>query len=237
MTDTATPLIRIENLNVWRGEAHILHGVSFDVPRGQVTALLGRNGVGKTTTLLALMGMLPASGSASMDGHELANGETHLNSRLGIGYVPEDREVFSALTVAENLRLAERPGVEHRYDLVYELFPDLAIRPDQEAGTLSGGQQQMLALARALLNPNELLLVDEPTKGLAPIIIEGVVEALVKATSETTVLLVEQNLTVAGDLATDAVVLDQGSVVYTGAMQELAGDSELTGRYLGVEVR
>ncbi len=237
MTDTATALLTIEDLNVWRGEAHILHGISFDVPRGQVTALLGRNGVGKTTTLLALMGLLPASGSASMDGHELANGETHLNSRLGIGYVPEDREVFSALTVAENLRLAERPGVEHRYDLVYELFPDLAGRPDQEAGTLSGGQQQMLALARALLNPNELLLVDEPTKGLAPIIIEGVVEALVKATSETTVLLVEQNLTVAGDLATDAVVLDQGSVVYTGAMQELAGDSELTGRYLGVEVR
>lgn len=237
MTDTASTLLTIDDLNVWRGEAHILHGVSFDVPKGQVTALLGRNGVGKTTTLLALMGLLPASGSASMAGHELVNGETHLNSRLGIGYVPEDREVFSALTVAENLRLAERPGVEHRYDLVYELFPDLAVRPDQAAGTLSGGQQQMLALARALLNPNDLLLVDEPTKGLAPIIIEGVVEALVKATSETTVLLVEQNLTVAGDLATDAVVLDQGNVVYTGAMQELAEDNELTGRYLGVEVR
>lgn len=237
MSNTATALVRIDDLNVWRGEAHILHGVSFDVPKGQVTALLGRNGVGKTTTLLALMGMLPASGSASINGHELANGETHLNSRLGIGYVPEDREVFSALTVAENLRLAERPGTEHRYDLVYELFPDLAIRPDQDAGTLSGGQQQMLALARAFLNPNELLLVDEPTKGLAPIIIEGVVEALAKATSETTVLLVEQNLTVAGDLATDAVVLDQGTVVYTGAMQDLAANRELTGRYLGVEVR
>ena len=234
---TATALLSVNDLNVWRGEAHILHDVSFEVPRGQVTALLGRNGVGKTTTLLAMMGLLRATGSASMDGNQLVNGETHLNSRLGIGYVPEDREVFSALTVAENLRLAERPGGEHRYDLVYELFPDLAERPDQGAGTLSGGQQQMLALARALLNPNELLLVDEPTKGLAPIIIEGVVEALAKATAETTVLLVEQNLTVATDLATDAVILDQGQVVYTGDMAELAADSALTGRYLGVEVR
>src|SRR5690606_40121049 len=112
--------------------------------------------------------------------------------------------------VAENLRLAERPGVEHRYDLVYELFPDLASRPNQPAGTLSGGQQQMLAIARALLNPNRLLLIDEPTKGLAPIVVESVVEALVKATADTAVLLVEQNLWVAAELASRAVVIDEG---------------------------
>lgn len=234
---TGETMLSVDDLNVWRGEAHILHGISFGAARGEVTALLGRNGVGKTTTLLALMGLLPATGSATLDGHQLVNGMTHLNARLGIGYVPEDREVFSALTVAENLRLAERPGVEHRYDLVYELFPDLAARPGQDAGTLSGGQQQMLALSRALLNPTELLLIDEPTKGLAPIIIEGVVEALQRATTETTMLLVEQNLTVATDLASEAVVLDQGRVVYSGDMGALAADPELTGRYLGVAVR
>lgn len=233
----SAPLLSVSDLNVWRGEAHILHGVSFDVPRGQVTALLGRNGVGKSTTLLALMGLLPATGTALMDGNDLVNGQTHVNARLGIGYVPEDREVFSGLTVRENLRLAERPGGEYQYDLIYELFPDLAERPDQAAGTLSGGQQQMLSLARALLNPNTLLLIDEPTKGLAPIIIEGVVGALQRATRETTVLLVEQNLTVATDLAADAVVLDQGRVVYSGSMPDLAADPALTGRYLGVEVR
>lgn len=234
---TGQSMLSVDDLNVWRGEAHILHGVSFELPRGQVTALLGRNGVGKSTTLLALMGLLPAKGSALMGRAQLVNGRPHVNAALGIGYVPEDREVFTGLTVRENLRLAERPGGEHRYELVYDLFPDLADRPNQMAGTLSGGQQQMLALARALLNPNDLLLIDEPTKGLAPIIIEGVVRALEQATNETTVLLVEQNLTVAADLAVDAVVLDQGRVAYTGAMQELADDPAATGRYLGVEVR
>jgi branched-chain amino acid transport system ATP-binding protein len=158
-------------------------------------------------------------------------------ARRGIAYVPEDREVFTTLSVAENLRLAERSGATHRYDLVYELFPDLAIRKDQIAGTLSGGQQQMLALGRALLDETSLLLVDEPTKGLAPIVVEDVVAALRKARDETTVLLVEQNLAVATSLATDAVVLDEGRVVYTGDMETLAADRELTGRYLGVEVR
>lgn len=232
-----TTLVSVDDLNVWRGEAHILHGVSFELTAGNVTALLGRNGVGKTTTLLSLMGLLPASGSATVGEVELVGKATHEIALLGIGYVPEDREVFTALTVEENLRLAERPGVEHRYDLVYELFPDLAKRPDQDAGTLSGGQQQMLALARALLNPTELLLIDEPTKGLAPIVVEDVVSALQTATSETTVLLVEQNLTVATDLATDAVVLDQGKVVYDGSMGDLAASPEMTGRFLGVEVR
>lgn len=228
---------RIADLHVWRGEAHILHGVGFEVAANAVTALLGRNGVGKTTTLLAMMGLLPAKGSIQIDGEETVGTPTHELARRGIGYVPEDREVFAGLTVAENFRLAERPGVEPRYDLVYELFPDLATRPDQPAGTLSGGQQQMLALGRALLNPSRLLLIDEPTKGLAPIVVEHVMEALVRASSDTTVLLVEQNLWVAAELATHAVVLDKGTVVYTGEMAALATDGALAGRYLGVEVR
>ncbi|MFO7292717.1 MAG: ABC transporter ATP-binding protein [Actinomycetes bacterium] len=230
-------VLEIEALNVWRGEAHVLHGVDLSVEPNGVTALLGRNGVGKTTTLLAVMGLLPATGSIRVDGEEVIGTPSHLIAQRGIGYVPEDREVFSALTVAENLRLAERPGVEHRYDLVYELFPDLASRPNQPAGTLSGGQQQMLAIARALLNPNRLLLIDEPTKGLAPIVVESVVEALVKATADTAVLLVEQNLWVAAELASRAVVIDEGKTVYAGDMDTLAGDPQLAGRYLGVEVR
>jgi len=229
--------VDITGLNVWRGEAHVLHGVEFNVPENGVTALLGRNGVGKTTTLLAMMGLLPATGSIEVGGEELLGTPTHLVARRGIGYVPEDREVFAGLTVAENLRLAERPDEEHRYDLVYQLFPDLQARTEQAAGTLSGGQQQMVALARALLNPNRLLLIDEPTKGLAPIVIEHVVEALVHATSNATVLLVEQNLWVAAHLARSAIVLDHGEVVYAGDMEPLATDPALAGKYLGVEVR
>jgi branched-chain amino acid transport system ATP-binding protein len=229
--------LNVAGLQAWRGEAHILHGVDFTIAPGRVTALLGRNGVGKTTTLLAIMGLLRAEGSIQFGDVELIGMPTHLVARRGIAYVPEDREVFTTLSVAENLRLAERSGATHRYDLVYELFPDLAIRKDQISGTLSGGQQQMLALGRALLDETSLLLVDEPTKGLAPIVVEDVVAALRKARDETTVLLVEQNLAVATSLATDAVVLDEGRVVYAGDMETLAADRELTGRYLGVEVR
>lgn len=229
--------LELANLHVWRGEAHILHGVTFSVTPGQVTALLGRNGVGKTTTLLAVMGLLRATGSIRIGDRELVGMPTHLVARTGIAYVPEDREVFTTLTVAENLRLAERPGAGHRYDLVYELFPDLAVRRDQTAGTLSGGQQQMLALSRALLDETQVLLVDEPTKGLAPIVVEDVVSALQRVRGETTVLLVEQNLSVATALASEAVVLDEGTVVYTGDMASLAADPVLTGRHLGVEVR
>jgi len=229
--------VEVTDLHVWRGQAHILHGVTLTVPEHGVTALLGRNGVGKTTTLLAMMGLLPGQGSIRFGDTELLGTPTHLVARQGIGYVPEDREIFSTLTVAENLRLAERPGVEHRYDLVYDLFPVLKERLRQSAGTLSGGQQQMLSLARSILNPNRLLLIDEPTKGLAPIVIEHVVEALVHATSDTTVLLVEQNLWVASQLAKHAVVLDHGTVTYAGEMRTLADDPALAGRHLGVEVR
>ncbi len=233
--DGTQPLLAVRELHVRRGEAHVLHGVDFDVAPNRVTALLGRNGAGKTTTLLALMGLLPGHGDVTLEGRQLLGMGTPELVRLGIGYVPEDREVFSQLTVRENLRLAARtPEATGRLDLVHDLFPELARRAGQRAGTLSGGQQQMVAIARALLNPNRLLLVDEPTKGLAPIVITEVVEALERATADTTVLLVEQNLRVAERLATDAVVLDDGRTVYRGAMADLLADAETTRRHLGV---
>jgi branched-chain amino acid transport system ATP-binding protein len=234
-TDDHTPLLRVRDLQVHRGEAHILHGVGFDVAPNRVTALLGRNGVGKTTTLLSLLGLLPATGQIELDGRSLTGLPTHRRVHEGIAYVPEDREVFTGLTVAENLRLGMLwPESAQRLALVHELFPELERRAAQKAGSLSGGQQQMLALGRALLHPARLMLIDEPTKGLAPIVVNEVVAALEAATADATVLLVEQNLRVAETLATDAVVLDEGRVVWQGEMAALLADQELTRSLLGV---
>jgi branched-chain amino acid transport system ATP-binding protein len=227
------PLLAIRDLHVHLGEAHVLQGVSFDVPEGGVTALLGRNGVGKTTTLRALMGLVERRGTIELDGHDVTAVATHKIVRRGVGYVPEDRDVFSSLTVDENLRLAERDP-EPRYELVYELFPELKERGRQLAGTLSGGQQQMLAIARALLNGNRLLLVDEPTKGLAPLLVTEVARVLARVSELTTVLLVEQNLGVVQRVARDAVVLDTGRVVHIGPAKELLADKPMIHRMLGV---
>ena len=226
-------LLRVQDLNVHLGESHILQGVSFEVPEGGVTALLGRNGVGKTTTLRAMMGLVPRGGTVSLAGEELTRLPTHAIVRRGVGYVPEDRDVFAGLSVDENLRLAERGGTP-RYELVYELFPELKLRGAQKAGTLSGGQQQMVAIARALLNDNPVLLVDEPTKGLAPLLVTEVAAALGRAAELTTVLLVEQNLPVVQRLARDVVVLDAGQVVHAGPAAELLADPDHVRRLLGV---
>lgn len=212
----------------------MLQGISFDVSAGGVTALLGRNGVGKTTTLRALLGLVPRTrGTVTLEGDDVTRLSTHAVVRRGVGYVPEDRDVFAGLTVEENLRLAERNG-HARYDLVYDLFPELRERAGQRAGTLSGGQQQMVAIARALLNENRLLLVDEPTKGLAPALVTGVAAALERAAELTTILLVEQNLRVVQRVARDVVVLDAGRVVHTGSAEELLADSDHVRRLLGV---
>jgi branched-chain amino acid transport system ATP-binding protein len=226
-------LIRVQDLNVHLGESHVLQGVSFEVPEGGVTALLGRNGVGKTTTLRAMMGLVPRRGTVSLAGEDLTRLPTHAIVRRGIGYVPEDRDVFAGLSVDENLRLSERGGTP-RYELVYELFPELRVRGAQKAGTLSGGQQQMVAIARALLNENPVLLVDEPTKGLAPLLVTEVAAALERAAELTTVLLVEQNLAVVARVAQQVVVLDMGSVVHTGPAAELLADPEQVRALLGV---
>ncbi|MDQ3086301.1 MAG: ABC transporter ATP-binding protein [Actinomycetota bacterium] len=230
---TATAL-DVNDLHVYLGESHVLQGVSFSVAKGGVTALLGRNGVGKTTTLRALMGLVPRSrGSVEVQGENVTRLPTHAIVRRGIGYVPEDRDVFAGLTVEENLRLSERGG-NGRYDLVYDLFPELRERGRQRAGTLSGGQQQMVAIARALLNDNDLLLIDEPTKGLAPLLVTEVAVALERAAELSTILLVEQNLGVATRVAEHAVVLDGGRVVYEGAAGELLSNPERVRELLGV---
>jgi branched-chain amino acid transport system ATP-binding protein len=226
-------LLSVSDLHVYLGQSHVLQGVSFDVPEGGVTALLGRNGVGKTTTLRAILGLSSRHGSVVLDGEELSSLPTHRIVQRKVGYVPEDRDVFTGLTVAENLRLAERDG-DPRYDLVYDLFPDLEGRRAQRAGTLSGGQQQMLAIARALLNDNRVLLVDEPTKGLAPALVSEVARVLERLAELTTVLLVEQNLGVVRRIAHDAIVLDQGRVVHTSDAKELLEQPELVRRLLSV---
>ena len=227
-------LLEVRDLDVYIAESHILQGVSFDVRRGGITGLLGRNGVGKTTTLRGILGLVPRTGSVLLAGAETTRLAVHEIVRRGVGYVPEDRDVFAGLTVDENLRLAERAGATLRYDLVYELFPELKTRGAQKAGTLSGGQQQMVAIGRALLNDNQILLVDEPTKGLAPLVVRHVVEALRRAAEVTTILLVEQNLSVAHKLVHDVVVLDQGQDSFVGDVDALMGDAALARRHLGL---
>ncbi len=226
-------LLELRDLHVFYGQSHVLQGVSFDVRAGGVTALLGRNGVGKTTTCRAIMGLAEPRGKIALGGHDLTRLPTHRIVRLGIGYVPEDRDVFAGLTVAENLRLAERNGGA-RYELVFDLFPELRERGRQLAGTLSGGQQQMLTIARALLNENRLLLVDEPTKGLAPLLVTEVAHALERIGELATVLLVEQNLGVVRRVARDVVVLDAGKVVHAGPAGELLSDPARVRGLLGV---
>jgi branched-chain amino acid transport system ATP-binding protein len=226
-------ILEVSNLTASIGGQQVTENVTFAVPATGVTALLGRNGVGKTSSIRGILGLIARTGSVLLDGDEIGTLPTHRIVQKGVGYVPEDREVFAKLTVAENLRLAERDK-EPRRELIADLFPDLVARAGQQAGTLSGGQQQMVSLARALLNSNRLLLVDEPTKGLAPKIVGEVTEALATAAETVPMLLVEQNLQVVRRLATNAIVLAGGRVVYTGDCAELLGDADLTRRYLGV---
>ena len=237
------PILSVRDLSVRIAGLHILQGVTFTVAATGTTVLLGRNGVGKSTTLRALVGLTPrqgtATGAVDFGGEQVLGQPTHRLVRSGLGYVPEDRCVFAGLTVAENLRLAERTDgraaeAVPNYDLVFTLFPELLKRLKQRAGSLSGGQQQMLSLGRVLLNDNRLLLVDEPTKGLAPKVVTEVAEALERVASRVPVLLVEQNLAVVRRLAGDAVVLAAGKVAWTGSGTDLLGDAELTKSLLGV---
>ena len=231
----APSLLELADLRVSLGGSAILHGVSFTVAGRGVTALLGRNGVGKTTTARAILGLLPSTGSLRFDGRALGGLQTHAIARLGIGYVPEDRGVFCALTVAENLRLAEpRSAAAAAYERVYALFPVLRQRGGQPAGTLSGGEQQMLAIGRILLRRNRLLVVDEPTKGLSPKVAAEVAHALKEVACDVPILLIEQNLSVVRTMAADAVVLDTGRVAYRGDARALLSDPALTNQLLGV---
>lgn len=233
---TDAPVLRLEDVHVRYGGSHVLQGISFDVAARGVTALLGRNGVGKTTTLKAVIGLAPRSGRITLRGNPIHGLTTHKVVRGGVGYVPEDREVFGGLTVEENLRLVDpERGVDA--PVVAELFPDLVKRRGQRAGTLSGGQQQMVALARVLLRDNDLLLVDEPTKGLAPKLVTEVADVLAEVARTTPILLVEQNLPLVRRIADRVVVLDAGRVVHRGDAAALVADTDLTRELLGVSMR
>lgn len=226
-------ILSVNRLRATIDGQQVVEDVTFEVPVRGVTALLGRNGVGKTSSLRGILGLIERRGEIFFAGERISRERTHKIVQRGIGYVPEEREVFPDLTVTENLRLAERNRRPHR-EFVAALFPDLTARAAQRAGTLSGGQQQMLALARALINTNRLLLIDEPTKGLAPIVVSQVARALAAAAETVPILLVEQNLKVVRELAQDVIVLAGGRVVYTGAAAQFLDDQELILRYLGV---
>lgn len=229
-----TNTLVIKDLYVSINQSQILHGVNFEVPARKVTALLGRNGVGKSTTLKTIMGFHKGQGSIQLNDNEILNGDTYKIAQSGVAYVPEDREIFSSLSVRENLSLAARgKGHEAAYKFVHQLFPELDTRAAQRAGSLSGGQQQMVAIARALLNKNEILLVDEPTKGLAPKLVTEVADALAQVAHENTMLLVEQNLALVKRIAEHVIVMDQGKVVYQGG-PEVLEDETWVHQMLGV---
>ena len=205
-------LLTLHDINTFIEQFHILHGVSVDVPQGGVVALLGRNGAGKTTTLKTILGLTPArSGSVTFDGTDITHRRTFDIAALGIGYVPEHRAVFSDLTVEENLRLAERAkgDLERRETLIFGLFPDLKRLIHLPGTSLSGGQQQMLAVARALVADNRLLLIDEPSEGLAPVLIEQMIDVISQVADTTTVLLVEQIFIVASRLVQSYVISEE----------------------------
>ena len=216
--------LEVKDLHVTINGSHILQGVNFFVPENKVTALLGRNGVGKSTTLKAIMGLNPGTGSIKFGGTEIIAMPTHKIVRLGLGYVPEDREIFASLTVKENLSLAARDE-QPNYEMVYSLFPELLTRTSQRAGTLSGGQQQMVAISRALLNKNKILLIDEPTKGLAPKLVTEVAKSLAHVADQSTMLIVEQNLALVKAIAQNIIVMDQGKVVFEGGPENLQDEA------------
>ncbi len=240
----SAPLLRLEGVHTHIGAYHILHGVDLEVPRGELTMLLGRNGAGKTTTLRTIMGLWQAApGRIWFDGEDIARRHTPQIAQRGIAYVPENMGIFADLTVRENMILAARAARRaedidaKRLDWIFGLFPAIKKFWQHPAGLLSGGQKQMLAVARAIIEPRQLLLVDEPSKGLAPAIIQNMIAAFreLKQT-DTTILLVEQNFNFARQLGDRVAVMDDGRIVHTGAMAELAEDEDLQQRLLGLSL-
>jgi branched-chain amino acid transport system ATP-binding protein len=229
-------LLEIRDIHTFIGQFHILQGVTVSVPRGSIVALLGRNGAGKTTTLKSVLGLTPPrQGQVILNGQEIQGRRSFDIAGLGIGFVPEHRAIFRDLSVGENLRIAERNkgDLERKADFIFGLFPDLKRLIRLSGNHLSGGQQQMLAVARALVPDNQLLLIDEPSEGLAPILIEQMMAAIRELSSETTVLLVEQNFVVASHLARHYVIIEEGRSVKGGRMHDLVNDPETIHRYLG----
>ncbi len=233
MNDVA---LQAEDLQTFYGKSHILHGVSLEVREGEIVTLLGRNGAGKTTTLRSLMGLTHArDGAVRIFGHATTDWAPYRIAALGVGYVPEGRRVFSNLTVEENLKVPLEKAGPWTIGRIYELFPRLAQRKNNKGRQLSGGEQEMLAIARALLLNPKVLLLDEPSQGLAPLIVQEVFRVVSSARKEgISVLLVEQNVRAAVEIADRAYVLDDGRVVWSGAAGEFAKDEERVRSLAGV---
>ncbi len=229
-------ILEVEAIHTFIGQYHILQGVDLRVPQGTVTALLGRNGAGKTTTLKSILGLTPPrQGKVIFDGRPIQGMRSFEIAALGIGFVPEHRAIFRDLTVEENLKIAERRKGDYarKSAFIFELFPDLKRLITLPGANLSGGQQQMLAIARALVADNRLLLIDEPSEGLAPVVIEQLMSAIRQLSEQTTVVLVEQNFLVASQLAEHYTIIEEGRSVQSGKMSDLVNDKAAIHRYLG----
>jgi branched-chain amino acid transport system ATP-binding protein len=236
----AAPLLEVRNLHAGYGPTEVLHGLNFSIAEGSITALLGANGAGKTTTLRALCRMVRSSGEVLFDGQRIDGKSTEDIVRLGVAHVPDGRGTFTDLTTEENLRLGAYARRDDRslaedYERMYRLFPILAERRHQQAGTLSGGQQQMLAVARALMLRPRLLLLDEPSFGLAPMVVKEIFEVMrdINRTQKVTILLVEQNAAMALKLADEAHLLETGSILMSGSSKDLMNDDAVRRAYLG----
>ena len=229
-------MLSVEDVHAYYGESHVLHGVSLAVGRGEAVALLGRNGVGKTTLIRSIVGFTPPrAGVIRFQAQEIQRTPAHRIARRGIGLVPQGRRIFSPLTVTENMLLGARDEIAARRERMYELFPRLRDRGGQGGGTLSGGEQQMLAIARALMQGPQLLLLDEPSEGLAPLIVREIGRVLVRLKDDgLSILLVEQNVPLALRVADRVYVMSKGQVVYHGSSADLDANEDVKRRFLGI---
>lgn len=231
-------ILTLERVETFISQYHILQGINFEAKAGEVSVLLGRNGAGKTTTLRTIMGLTPASkGAIHFDGKDITKMTPYDIANSGIGYVPEDQGIFGQLTVEENMKVAirkETNATTQKQAYILELFPDLKKFWKKQGGNLSGGQKQMLAMARAFVNDSKLLLIDEPSKGLAPIVIEKVMEAITEMKKHTSIVLVEQNFMMASKIGDTFTLIDDGRTVQSGDMQGLIEDEQLKRKYLGI---